>query len=273
MNLWQTILIFPKVNDIDYLVKIIMRILFPLLLFFTGIHFSVAFHFRTLKDTFSKCYTLSSIDTTLKKYFNSFKIGSSNYIINRKLDFGYRQIILEFEVEFGSNNVQDFRICILADSQDSIVLGVIQLLMDNEKPLRSKRFNFNKRKVTAYKRQHNSLYQYRISKNKFQKQITKQRVFGFGCGYTGKYNPPEALKMMKCVKRGRYKQLSKFLRQLNPELQAYGVLGLIELNRNGITITLSDSIIIEHLKTRNTEVNYCSGCIFGRSITITEILK
>ena len=250
-----------------------MRLLFFIILIFVGIQVSVAFHFGTLKDTFSKSHTLSDIESCLRKPFKSFTIGSSHYSINRPLDFGYKQLILEFEIEYGSSYVQNFRICLLIDSKDSIVLGVLQTLMDSEKPLRSKTFRFNKQKSKIYKSLHEDLYQINFSKGEFKKQITKIRVYGFGCGSIGNYYPPEALKMLKYVHESHYRKLSHLLRQINPELQAYGVLGLMKLKKKGIIISQEDIKIIEHLKKRNTEVYYCSGCLFGLSTTIVEILK
>ena len=48
---------------------------------------------------------------------------------------------------------------------------------------------------------------------------------------------------------------------MNPEAQAYGMLGLVQ-NKHTNT---EDKAIIEHLLNKSTRVNSCSGCNFGNS--------
>ena len=81
---------------------------------------------------------------------------------------------------------------------------------------------------------------------------------GDGLPYT-----KQGLKVKKIVNNRNVKKLKKMLESFNCEQQSFGVLGFKLLANEGFIFPKEYEKLIEHIKTRNSELQICSGCITG----------
>ena len=94
-------------------------------------------------------------------------------------------------------------------------------------------------------------------------------VVGFGCGYSGSYISDESSKMLKYVKRKDINSLNQWLTAFSPELQTLGAIGLLQLGE----INETQRQIIERLKTRNSTISNCMGCIYSYDTEFKKLIK
>jgi hypothetical protein len=231
---------------------------------------------RTKADLIKRCNTkLGKFDT---------KIGQEWF--GRNLDFNYRQSVYVIGIEYKYYlkdekkyriHSKSFAIYLVLNSEDSIIIGVVREVISwepgFEKIEKSDVFCLNLLQLDDYLTQHEQLYKMKKNKTEFINQITGLIIYGFGCSNGGGYYSPEAIKMIKYVRKNKYKKLSNWLKEINPELQVYAIEGLMMLANRGIKIKPNDALIIQHLKDRNSKINYCSGCAYGLTTTIEDVLK
>lgn len=238
----------------------------------TGTNCFASSHFDILKDTFSTFVTLTQFKSKLETKFNDFRLSRKNERLSRPLDFGFSQTVFEIEISYDKSYVKEFRV-FLVTSNDSIVLGNIQELDYYDKVKKSENYITVNQKITNYLNQHKEKYGLELSLKDFFRQLTELIIYGFGCSEGGEYYPPEAKQMKDFVNTQNYDKLARWLRQISPELQAYAVDGLFQLASKGIATKQVDKELIQYLKKRNSDVYHCSGCIYGITTTIEEILK
>lgn len=86
--------------------------------------------------------------------------------------------------------------------------------------------------------------------------------FGAFCGIGG--SPPVGCKsLLRLVNDNNYEEISTWLFSLNPEIAAYGYMGLDFLRRKGIDIKPSEVARMNELLESNIELNTCKGCFYG----------
>jgi hypothetical protein len=108
-------------------------------------------------------------------------------------------------------------------------------------------------------------------------------VFGQGCGdgiYDGddpieeaKYaNPKEDYILNNYIKNKDRKAILSLIHSANTEKQLYGVKGLLELQKVGITLTQREIEIVKNVLGKSGTARTCSGCIYDR-MEIGKIAK
>ncbi len=249
-----------------------MRNLIFILTFLTGANCFASSHFDILKDTFSTFATLTQFKSKLEIKFNDFRLSRKNVRLLRPLDFGFSQTVFEIEISYDKSSFKEFKV-FLVSSYDSIILGTIQELDYYKKIKKSENFLASDRHIDNYLKEHKAKYGLQLSSKDFISQLTELIIYGFGCSEAGEYYPPEAKQMIAFVKNQSYDNLAKWLRQISPELQAYAIDGLLQLEKKGFKTKQEDKIIIQYLKKRNSDIYYCSGCFYGITTTIDEIIK
>jgi hypothetical protein len=259
----------PQTNE--KMKKLLILYLFATLIPKSG-HSSFLSAFRHLNKSLSETSTLKSFQEALIQKNNHYTIKDSSQILNRQVDFGCRQIVYEIEVYykgeiyFGSH-------AILITRNDTIIFGKLQLLNYDDKVVLNSNFKEDKNAISQYLVKHKELYKLKLKSKDFKKELSREIIFGFGCSFSGSFYPKEAKRMLKYVASKDQKSLSKLVRHLSPELQAYGACGLLRLERNGYILASADLNIIEHLKKRNSKINSCSGCIYGVRFDFTKVIS
>lgn len=229
--------------------------------------------FEVLKDSFSVCLTLTEFEAKLEDNFNDFKISRANDRLTRNLDFGFSQIVYEIQTSYKVNAVKYFRVFLIITKEDSIVLGNLQELDYVDNIDKAENYIILRKEINNYLTQHKIKYGLALSETEFIKQLTELLIYGFGCSEGGVYFPPEAIKMLDYVENNNYKKLAEWLRQINPELQAYAIDGLTLLEKKGMLTEGNEKELILNLVKRNSKIYHCSGCIYGISTTLDEIIK
>ncbi|MCH4824633.1 hypothetical protein ML462_15775 [Gramella lutea] len=229
--------------------------------------------FEVLFSKFSKAKNIAQVDSLLNQEFDNFVIDSEGLNIYRNLDSNFKQMIYGFSIRYKEEGFyEEFKIYIVTDQDNKIVFGKLEEFEYPEKIIQSEIFNIQVNQIEKYLIEHQNIYDLKLEEKNFIEQFETLKLFGFGCSESMDYYPKEAKKMMKLVDRKDYKELAFWLRQISPELQAYGLTGLIELEKEGIKIQPEERKIIEHLKNRNTPINNCSGCLYGLKTPIKELI-
>lgn len=86
--------------------------------------------------------------------------------------------------------------------------------------------------------------------------------YGVGCGIVGEI-PEYCGKMMDLVSRNDYGRLTDWLNSKNPEIIAYGYMGLYFLSKRGIEIKESEIDRMKRVESMPIELYTCEGCLYG----------
>lgn len=93
-------------------------------------------------------------------------------------------------------------------------------------------------------------------------------MYGHACGFGGNI-PDKRFKLYSL----EYKEIARWLRSMNPEIQAYGLYGMYKLYNEGYKISIEDVKIMEHLISIKISLNACSGCSVGIDKTFSDIVS
>lgn len=226
--------------------------------------FSISKHglcwqFDRLDSAFRHTITLDDFKKSLSKFITDTTLTSAKEIVNREIDFNYRQVIYYLRQE-----CFEFEVYIILRN-DTVAIGKVQELdyFHDSKVIKSSFFKLQPQIVDTYLENYFSHYRTKVSRQKFINQMTKLEIYGFACGWGRNYYPKQAKMTKKYVDTKNYKQLSKMLRSPIPEIKTYGARGLVQLERNGFKLSDADKIILDHYKKVNFAVYSCYGCLNG----------
>lgn len=190
----------------------------------------------------------------------------------RPLDFGFKQHVFELELNYGQSYYEEY-VVYLVSKNDTIILGSLQELNYHHKVKRYNKFINNSELIGKYLKKHEATYGNKLNHKDFITQLTELIIYGFGCSDGGGFYPKEAKSMLAFVENKNTKNLTSWLRQISPELQAYAIDGLYQLQKRGIEISNANNQLVQHIKSRNTEIYHCSGCLYGLTTTIDKIIE
>lgn len=229
--------------------------------------------FDTLISVFSKCSTVKDLESKLNTRFKDFTISKITEIFKRKIDFDYHQSVYGITVRYDTGTAKIDRINFITNSDGVIVFGAISLY--NERNTTNANYYLkDSASIKSYLSKHNEFYSIELGFNDLIKQLSTSEIFGFGCGYGGGSFSEHSKKTLVLIEKENYDSLSLMLRQVSPEIQAYGVYGLIRLHMDkGIHINAFDENIIHYLNKRKSKIYCCSGCVYGLMKSINEIKK
>lgn len=129
--------------------------------------------------------------------------------------------------------------------------------------VREKRLFTDKNALADLCRQHNQAHESRWSLSAFTEALMQKTIFGIQCGYSGRPTAEAAL-MAEDIRQEKSARFRSWLRHPLPEMQAYGALGLLELqSARRIPVSDHDKAIIAGLTARNPLLFTCAGCIYG----------
>lgn len=228
--------------------------------------------FDTLRAVFAKCQTKADFDSSLHQTFSEFRVEHSGETFTRDIDFGHRQSAYHLMIFYGKNHVEEYRAYLILDSLGTIVLGTLQLLAEENRVLKGEQFNLDRKWLSKYTKRHCALYGVSLNEAEVIEQLTQLIVYGSDCGFSGG-GPPYGKKMKSFVESSDIEHLSQWLRQVNAELQAFGAIGLLQIQEKGVQLPKEDMEIIQHLKQRNSEIYSCGGCIYGLTFPLGQFLS
>ncbi|MDC8004099.1 hypothetical protein POV27_08540 [Aureisphaera galaxeae] len=97
-------------------------------------------------------------------------------------------------------------------------------------------------------------------------------IFGSACGFAGTA-PAGCSRMYNWANEGNYTELAKWLHSINPELAAYGYIGLYIMKKEGNTIQTKELERMKQLKDSEVKLRICLGCLYGGTETTKEALS
>ncbi len=113
----------------------------------------------------------------------------------------------------------------------------------------------------------------KVSNHQFLKEISHRHVFALSCGDMNIFNfGPEASMMYKAVYNRDVKPLKALLGNFNLEMQAYGVMGLLELKHKKVDLEASLLEYVYDLLEYNPKIMVCQGCMSGIPISLKELV-
>jgi hypothetical protein len=212
-------------------------------------------NFKRIKNVLSTENDLEKLRQKLDSLRSTFKDKKNNFVdnfLNRSIDFEYNhnRIRIQFDLWFYQID--------LITKNDTIFLKSIKTEYFNKLTYQSYEQNLLK----DYLEKRNSFYNSNKALKDLLKEISIDETFAMYCGDGLPYTE-EGKKIKKLVKRKNIKNLKKMLTSFNCEKQSFGVLGFKLLAEEGIIIPKEYEKLIEHIKTRNSELQICSGCITG----------
>lgn len=204
-----------------------------------------------LIKTLKACNTLEEISD-----FAPAKGAGGNLWI-RDLDLGVKQV--ETRVFMKSLKEETYEtvniLCLIVN--DSIQFGVIKPY-DNFIV-----FKENKSFLADYLNMHNYFYNTNLTYADLKNAFSERQRLAIACGNGANYYSKEATIMLQSIKDSNKKPLNTFIRSIIPEIQAYGVIGLMALKDRGVSLTADENKITEYLLKRNSEVSMCMTCTGG----------
>ena len=96
-------------------------------------------------------------------------------------------------------------------------------------------------------------------------------IYGDFCGIAG-MPQKECVYLLKLVTRNNYGEISRWLHSLNPEIAAYGYVGMEFMRKRGFPVKSSDKSRMTDVIRSDVLLNICEGCIIGRVKRPNELL-
>lgn len=247
-----------------------MKIITYILIGILGFIKAYAEPYDKVIDSLSKCNTMTEFYEMKAKLYS----GSWPTKLERELDFGYKHIFHEFDYDYSASTgsyYKGFRFYAIVKN-DTIIYGRIEQLHWRghvEKAVDFKRLDNS---ISRFVKDYNGFYKTTLDNKSLIEELTSIRYYSFCCGLGCTSMPNEAKKMIKYVKLKRQKKIDSWLVNPNPEIQAYAIWGLKQLEKKGEKQTEFEEQIITRLLDKNTLIYNCSGCFMGLETPIRELL-
>ncbi|WP_207425077.1 hypothetical protein [Pedobacter sp. SYSU D00535] len=217
-------------------------------------------------DELKTCRTIQEVQATVRKL----QRDVTEERISRSMGFGYHYTYYEFSLRPG-NRLQNFRLYLVSEN-DTLRLAKLEGMHwrghVSEKDFLVK----DTKSIFEFLHQHHKVYKSSLTIKRFEKEITNQLTYTFGCGLDGSDYAKEARLMKKYVASSNQKKLLSWLRSTNTELQAYAATGLIQLKNQGLELGQEQQRALDHLTKLNPPVLTCAGCIYGLTRSVREVL-
>lgn len=228
--------------------------------------------FDQIKNHFAKVVTINEFRALTKTKIPETSVRQFYELLSRNLDFNYVQNIFDVEINQGIDYCQTYRVFIVSVN-DTICLANIQQIDNYDRILESSNFIEKDPLIHNYLKMHKSIYNIDITNSEFVYEFTRLTIFGFNCYSNNMYFPVEIGSLINFIDFKKYESLSKWIRSVTPELQAYGLVGLLHLKNSGMEIKPEEVVIIDYIKNRNSDVFSCAGCTYGMTVKMKDIIS
>lgn len=235
--------------------------------------------FEKLIEILKTCKTVNEFKNKAPNYKESIIENKLDTIFNtwitRDIGFAYKQYRDYFSASDPKGESHNFLItCILY--KDSIILGHIEEYRDYILPIRimpKKVFCIDNQYLNKYIEQRKTIFRRRIKIKDLIADLRQDLTIELGCGEAGKSYSKEYKKMKRYIECKNKPKLNNWLRSANCELQVYGAIGILQLNKKGLILTGEEKEIISFLTQQNSKITYCGGCLYGLSGTFIEMIR
>lgn len=215
-----------------------------------------------------KNYQEFDIDTLKKKKFKHIRTINSTiggFEFERMLDNNLKQSIYTITADLpikGRTYYKKYSVSVFSKS-DSII-GLITYNVYTG----SVNSYFDYKKLDVHIELHNKFYETKLRISDFVDQLKKMETYGYSCDYAPISNAPLVYKdvYFDNIRNGKY--FRNWLTSFSPELQSFGVDALEYLEEKyKLPLSPNEKKIITHVKTRNSKLQACSGCVtFPRKV-------
>ena len=207
-----------------------------------------------------------SIKEKIKKAnFNTLDVIDVYVELDREIDFDYRHHRIRIMPAKG----WDLKLNFLSNKGVIKHGWISEYKSDNEKHMNLELFKAVPEILNEYISKHHKFYQVNLNEADFEEQVLAEYVVGFGCGFSGEQISKESKATLRYSDNKNIKKLNDYLTSFSPELQTLGAIGLFKIGK----LNDSQNKIISHLKSRNSEINSCAGCIYGFGETFNDRIK
>ncbi len=188
---------------------------------------------------------------TLKARFIPSRSHFSDYF-TRDIDVGFQHRRIGINLNFSG-----FQIDLLC-RKDTIFLSSI--VASNFNSVRHD--EYDSEVIGRFLKKRNKFYGSSKTVRQLISEISFAEEYAFYCG-DGSPKTKKGKYIEQLVQEENIESLKEMLRSLSCETQAYGVAGFDMFENNGNQIPSEISWLIDHIRTRNSELIVCSGCMSG----------
>lgn len=185
-----------------------------------------------------------------------------SYTVEREIGYEFQQERFAFITEeYG----QYFHLS-LVKHNDKLVF----CLLSQGKKMRN--IIFNKIEIEKYTNYFNKTFNTTKTIKDFKKEIDSIWIFTTGCGFSVEPSR-EWKKIERYIDTQRVDKVRDFLYSMNIESQAYGLIGMLKLMKQGVKLSEKDVEAINYLKEQNSNIYTCMGCILGEIIGLKQLAE
>ena len=209
-------------------------------------------------DLIKSIVNSEKLDTNLIHKLDKLKskfISSRSYLedyFNRDIGFGFKHRRITLSLNFVGYRVD------LLCRNDTIFLSCIT--SSNYKGINYD--NLNEGVISQFLKNRNKFYNSNKSSQQLIKEISLLEEYAFYCG-DGMPKTQKGKYVEQLVNNENTEKLIDMIKSFNCETQAYGVAGLVMLEKSEYKIPCDIQKIIDHIKKRNSDLIVCSGCFSG----------
>lgn len=183
-----------------------------------------------------------------------------NTVIVRDVFFNTRELICFSNVKNG------YEIYALQDTSKVFLLSINKI----RRKRKSIYFYYDQSLLDSYILNHKNAFNSDIKADSFK--FFKTQEIGFCC-YAMCLQSDIVNLMSYYVKNNDDFNLINMMKSYSLEEQVCGAMGLLIMEKNGLVLENDVLEIIDLLKNLMAEVKYCSGCLYGRTFQVQELLS
>ena len=208
-----------------------------------------------------KNYQEFNLDTLKCKKFNYIRMINSirgGFEFERELDDSLKQSIYTIIIDYPLGSYmrhKEYTVSVFSENDSIIGLINYDVYRGNINSY------FDYEKLNEYIESHNKFYKTELGISDFVDQLKKRKIYGYSCGSNISDLPLEHDDIyFDNIRNAKY--FRNWLTAFNPELQTIGVEALKYLEKNKkLPLSPFEKKIIEHIKTRNSKLLICGGCV------------
>lgn len=234
---------------------------------------------NTVTSTYSQ-KKYAEADREMQKYFNAFETfnldslltlnfehlsvdttEATSFLYSRDRDFQITESIYHIEINYDikpHTYYMEYDVSVFSKNGKNI--GLINYSRNSDTSL----YYFDPLILNGIIEHHNLFYASNSSITDFINSVIEDVKYGYDCGYTViDYGVPVYAGFM-FNDRNNVELFRKWLKSYNIEFQTYGVDALEYLAKyKKVKLNSEDKRIIKYIKSRNSLLNTCSGCLSG----------
>ncbi|MGH1436397.1 MAG: hypothetical protein ACRBG0_18260 [Lewinella sp.] len=216
--------------------------------------------FSAVEEMVDKCDDFPSLIISIQDELEGTFIEYGN--VNREIGFGCSEKNISFQLD-----ENDYYYNLKALVENDRILAIKMIYRNHENLLIKDRAA-----IRNYLKAHNTLFKTSKRIKDIEKEFFDTHMFSSGCGFSGEPTK-EWIEMEDMCSGNKYESLWNFMSSTNMDIQAYGLIGILRLNKDGFKIPEYDLEIIERIVNRNSDVLTCMGCSPGEVFRLSDLIS